>query len=182
MTKALLIIDIQNDYFAGGAMELVGSDAAARNAARILALFRDQSLPVIHVQHIALSSTATFFLPGTQGAEIHHYVTPADGEVLVTKHFPNAFRGTNLSETLESLGVKELTVMGMMTHMCVDTTVRAANDAGFQVTLVGDACATRNLEFEKRVVSAADVQASFLAAIDGSFGAVVSTGDLISLY
>jgi nicotinamidase-related amidase len=176
MTKALLIIDIQNDYFVGGAMQLVGSEAAAQNAARVLRNFRETGLPVIHVQHIALSPTATFFLPGTLGAEIRQDVAPIDGEVVVTKHFPNSFRETNLAQTLEELNAKELTVVGMMTHMCVDTTVRAANDAGFKVTLVGDACATLDLEFQGRAVVAADVQAAYLAAIDGSFATVVSTG------
>ena len=173
MTKALLIIDIQNDYFAGGAMRLVGSDAAAHNAARILASFREQGLPVIHVQHQALSPTATFFLPGTHGAEIHESVAPIDGETVITKNFPNAFRGTNLKAVLDGLNLEQLVVVGMMTHMCIDTSVRAANDFGFKVALVGDACATLDLEYDGRTVAAADVQASYLAAIDGSFAAVV---------
>ena len=179
MTKALIVIDIQNDYFIGGAMQLIGSEAAAKNASRVLRNFREAGLPVIHVQHIALSPNATFFLPGTQGAEIHPDVAPIDGEVVVTKHFPNSFRETSLAETLAALNTNELTVVGMMTHMCVDTTVRAANDAGFKVTLVGDACATLDLEFEGRTVAAADVQAAYLAAIDGSFANVISTTALL---
>jgi nicotinamidase-related amidase len=179
MTKALLIIDIQNDYFAGGAMQLVGPDAAAKNVARILASFREQGLPVIHVQHEALSPTATFFLPGTHGAEIYESVAPIDGETVITKNFPNAFRGTNLKDVLDGLNLEQLVVVGMMTHMCIDTSVRAANDFGFKVALVGDACATLDLEFDGRTVAAADVQASYLAAIDGSFATVVTT-DLVA--
>ena len=175
MTKALLIIDIQNDYFAGGAMQLVGSDSATHNAARILASFREQGLPVIHVQHLALSPTATFFLPGTDGAKIHESVAPIDGETVITKSFPNAFRGTNLKDVLDGLNLEQLVVVGMMTHMCIDTSVRAANDFGFKVTLVGDACATLDLEYDGRTVAAADVQASYLAAIDGSFATVIAT-------
>jgi nicotinamidase-related amidase len=175
MNKALLIIDIQNDYFAGGAMDLVGSDAAAHNAARILASFREQGLPVIHVQHQALSPTATFFLPGTDGAKIHESVAPIDGETVITKNFPNSFRGTNLKDVLDGLNLEQLVVVGMMTHMCIDTSVRAANDFGFKVALVGDACATLDLEFDGRTVAAIDVQAAYLAAIDGSFATVVTT-------
>ena len=179
MTKALLIIDIQNDYFAGGAMQLVGSDAAAHNAARILASFREQGLPVIHVQHLALSPTATFFLPGTDGAKIHESVAPIDGETVITKNFPNSFRGTNLKDVLDGLSLEQLVVVGMMTHMCIDTSVRAANDFGFKVTLVSDACATLDLEFDGRTVAAADVQVSYLAAIDGSFATIVTTDALV---
>jgi nicotinamidase-related amidase len=179
MTKALLIIDIQNDYFAGGAMQLVGPDGAAHNAARILASFREQGLPVIHVQHQALSPTATFFLPGTDGAKIHESVTPIDGETAITKNFPNAFRGTNLKDVLDGLKLEQLVVVGMMTHMCIDTSVRAANDFGFKVTLVGDACATRDLEFDGRTVAAIDVQAAYLAALDGSFATVIAADALV---
>jgi nicotinamidase-related amidase len=179
MTKALLIIDIQNDYFAGGAMELVGPGAAATNAARILASFREQGLPVIHVQHHALSPTATFFLPGTDGAKIHESVAPIEGETVITKHFPNAFRGTNLKDVLDALNLEQLVVVGMMTHMCIDTSVRAANDFGFKVTLVGDACATLDLEYEGRTVAAIDVQAAYLAALDGSFATVITTDALV---
>jgi nicotinamidase-related amidase len=181
MTKALLILDIQNDYFPQGKMELVGSAEAAKNAAMVQRHFRDAGFPVIHVQHIALSPTATFFLPDTFGAEIHDSVAPFDGEPLVVKHYPNAFRETGLKKLLDDLVVTDLTVVGMMTHMCIDTTVRAASDMGFKVTLVGDACATKDLEFNGTAVSAASVQAAHLAAIDGSFATVVSTVGLLSL-
>jgi nicotinamidase-related amidase len=183
MNKALLVIDIQNDYFSGGKMELVGSAEAAKQAAHVQRLFRAAGLPIIHVQHIALSPSASFFLPGTFGAEIHQDVAPIDGETLVTKHFPNAFRETNLKEILTQHAVTDLTVVGMMTHMCIDTTVRAASDFGIKVTLVGDACATKNLEFDGLEVPAASVQAAYLAALDGSFATVVtadSLGDSVS--
>ena len=181
MTKSLLVIDIQNDYFLGGRMELVGAVEAAENAARIQRHFRDAGLPVIHVQHIALSPTATFFLPETYGAEINEIAAPVGDEPIITKHFPNGFRETILQSTLSDLAVEELTVVGMMTHMCVDTTVRAASDAGFKVTLIGDACATKDLEFAGDSVSAADVQIAYLAAIDGSFARVLTTNDYLGV-
>ena len=181
MSKALLVIDIQNDYFPGGAMELVGSVEAAQQAALIQESFRKSADPVVHVQHVARSTDATFFLPNTWGAEINELVFPVNDEAVIVKHFPNAFRETNLLELFKSLSVDELTIVGMMTHMCIDTTVRAANDMGFDVTLIGDACATRNLVFEDKEVSAAQVQAAYLAAIDGSFATVVSAEKLLGL-
>ena len=172
MTKALLVIDIQNDYFPGGAMELVGAVEASQVAAKVQAEFRSQGLPVVNVQHIALKPGSTFFLPDTFGAEIHENVKPGADEPVIVKHFPNSFRETNLKQTLDDLEVDELTIVGMMTHMCIDTTVRAANDAGYKVTVIENACATRDLEHNGRLVSAADVQAAYLAAIDGSFATV----------
>jgi nicotinamidase-related amidase len=172
MTKALLIIDIQNDYFPGGAMELVGSVEAAEVAAKIQQDFRNQGFPVINVQHIAKSQAANFFLPGTEGAEIHESVKPVHGELVVVKHFPNAFRETTLLESLKDLEVTELVIIGMMTHMCIDTTVRAASDAGFNVTVFDNACATKDLQHNETLVTAKNVQAAYLAALDGSFASV----------
>ena len=170
--KALVVIDIQNDYFPGGANELIGSTEAAAVAVEVKRHFKEDGLPVVIIQHVAIRPGATFFLPGTEGVEIHDSIAVEEGDHLVVKHYPNSFRETNLLELLKSLHVSELTVIGMMTHMCIDTTVRAASDLGFSVELIGNACATKDLEHDGRKVAAADVQASFLAAIDGSFATV----------
>src|SRR5690606_14715270 len=92
MNKALIIIDIQNDYFENGAMQLVGSLEASNNARQILTKFRNENLPVVHVQHAGVGPDATFFLPGTRGAEIHKNVTPKSGEKVIVKYYPNSFR------------------------------------------------------------------------------------------
>lgn len=178
MTQALVLIDLQNDYFPGGAMELVGADAAVARAASLLRAFRRRGSPIVHVQHISKRPGATFFLPDTRGAEIHVAVAPAAGESLIVKHFPNSFRETRLLENLRTAGVEELTFAGMMTHMCVDTTVRAAVDLGFRCFLAGDACATRDLELGSEKVSARDVQLSYLAALNGSFATVKAAHEL----
>jgi len=176
MKQALLLIDIQNDYFPGGAMELAGSLEAAARAALLLAAFRRHSLPVVHIQHLADRPGATFFLPGSAGAGIHPSVPPLPGEPVFQKHFPNAFRATPLLEHLRGLAITDLVIAGMMTHMCIDTSTRAAADLGFQCRLAGDACATRTLAFAGATVPAEQVQAAFLAALDGTF-AQVATAD-----
>jgi nicotinamidase-related amidase len=178
MSTALLIIDIQNDYFPGGTMELAGAAAAAANAARLLKSFRERGLPVFHVQHLATRPNATFFLPNTRGAEIHEAVQPAAGESVTVKHFPNCFRETNLLEALRAKQVTKLVVAGMMTHMCVDTTVRAAADLGFSCQLAADACATRDLVFNGEKVEAKNVQLAYLAGLNGLFAAVLPTEKL----
>ena len=175
MNTALLLIDIQNDYFVGGAMSLVGAEQAAAQAARLLTHFRERSLPVFHVQHVATRPGATFFLPGTRGAGIHASVTPVGAESVTVKHFPNSFRDTALLASLRAAEVSRLVIAGMMTHMCVDTTVRAAADLGFACTLAGDACATRDLVFEGERVDARSVQLAFLAALNGAFATVQDT-------
>lgn len=178
MATTLVLIDLQNDYFPGGAMELVGADAAVRQAAGLLQRFRERSLPVIHVQHIAEEPEATFFLPGTSGADIHPSVRPLSGERVVVKGFANGFRETTLLEDLRATGATELVFAGMMTHMCVDTTVRAASDLGFACALAQDACATTHLQFAGQTVDAAQVQVSYLAALNDGFARVRATAEL----
>lgn len=178
MKTALLLIDIQNDYFPGGTMELVGAIEAAAAAARLLAAFRKQSWSVFHVQHVSTRPTATFFLPGTAGMAIYTGVTPLPSEPVVTKSFPSSFRETDLLEKLRSAEVGNLLVCGMMTSMCVDATVRAAFDLGFTCTVAQDACATRDLLFEGETIPARQVQGAFLSAL-ASVYATVKRSDAI---
>jgi nicotinamidase-related amidase len=175
---ALLIIDIQNDYFPGGAMALEGADAAGGKAGSVLKNFRERQLPIIHVRHLSVRPGSTFFLPGTKGAEIHAAVQPAAGETVVEKNFPNSFRNTKLEQILKDGGITNLVVAGMMTHMCVDATVRHAADLGYRITLLGDACATRAQSYGGESVPARQVHAAFLAALNGFYAKVVQTHEL----
>jgi nicotinamidase-related amidase len=178
MSAALLIIDIQNDYFPGGTMTLVGADAAAAKAAKLLGAFRNKKLPVFHVQHLSVRPGATFFLPNTNGAEIHETVRPLAGETLIQKNFPNAFRETKLLEQLRAAKVEKLVIAGMMTHMCVDTSTRAASDLGFACSLAHDACATKELAFNGTKVAAEQVQLLYMAGLNGAFAKVQSADEL----
>lgn len=174
MKPALIIIDIQNDYFPGGKMELEGSPEASLQAAKLLEAFRAKGLPLVHVQHISNRPGASFFLPDSEGVNIHANVAPRAGETVVQKNFPNSFRGTPLLEHLRGQGVDHLVIAGMMTHMCVDATTRAAFDLGFSCSLAHDACATRALAFGEQSVPAAQVHAAFLAALNGLYAKVQS--------
>jgi nicotinamidase-related amidase len=178
MTTALLLIDIQNDYFPGGAMTLTAPEKAAEQASALLAVFRQKALPIFHVQHVSTRPGATFFAPNTAGVAIHASVSPRAGEQVITKNFPNSFRGTSLLEALRAADVSKLVIGGMMTQLCVDTTVRAAADLGFSCSLAHDACATKDLSFKGRRVSAEDVQLAYLAALEGSFAAVLPAAEL----
>jgi nicotinamidase-related amidase len=180
MTTALVLIDLQNDYFPGGSMELVGAEEAVMQTQFLLAAFRVHALPVFHIQHIAKRAGATYFLPGTKGADIHVAVEPSAKEAVITKHFPSSFRGTILLESLRGIGASRLVVEGMMTHMCVDTTVRAAADLGFDCLLAQDGCATRALQFAGQQVEAPHVQLAYLAALNGTFAKVQSAQAILT--
>ncbi len=179
MKRALVLVDIQNDYFPGGAMELFAMQSAADNAARLLDAFRTRNELIIHVKHSSKRAGAGFFLPGTKGAEINPCVAPLAGELTVTKHFPNSFRDTGLADLLNVQEIKDIIICGAMTHMCVDSTTRAAFDIGYCCVVASDACATRALSFKGETINARDVQLAFLAALGGVFAEISSVGDII---
>jgi nicotinamidase-related amidase len=161
---ALVLIDIQNEYFPGGALELVGPEAAARGARAALEAARKAGLRVIHVRHENADAQAARFRAGSPGSAIHASVAPAAGEFVVTKHKVDSFAGTGLDDYLREEDIEELAVCGMMTHMCVDAFLRAATARDYPCALIADATATRDLEWGGRSVAAADVKASFYAA------------------
>lgn len=178
MQTALLLVDIQNDYFPGGAMSLVNSVEAGQKAGILLEEFRSKKLPVIHIQHLSVRPGATFFVPGTDGVEINSCVKPLENEVLFTKKFPNSFRDTGLLQHLQENKITKLVIAGMMTHMCIDSTTRAAFDLGFSCTLAHDACATGDLVFSGKTMEAAQVHSSFIAALNGLFATALPAEEI----
>jgi nicotinamidase-related amidase len=180
MKPTLLLIDIQNDYFPGGNMELVKMNQAMSNAQKLLFHFRINNCPVIFIQHLAIRPNASFFVPETTGVKIHELVCPLPNETVITKNFPNSFRNTSLQQHLQTLQTSDLVICGAMSHMCIDTTTRAAADLGYSCTLISDACATRDLVFDGRKVKAAEVQVAYMAALDGTFAKVISTKQFLN--
>jgi nicotinamidase-related amidase len=178
MARGLLIIDIQRDYFPGGNMPLVEPEAAADAARRVLDRFRAEGAPVVHLKHVWDAPDAPFMRPGTDGVEIDDRVAPADGETVIEKAEPNGFVGTSLEEDLRAADVDELVVAGMMSSMCVDATVRAAAEKGFTVTVVHDACAAPDLEFEGTTIPGASVHGAFMAALGQGYASLVPSSDL----
>jgi nicotinamidase-related amidase len=179
MKTALLIIDIQKDYFSGGKMELVNPLDAAKKAYMLLQCFREHGGHHVHIQHIALKPDATYFVKGTSGSDIHDSVAHFEGEPIVYKHYPNSFRETNLLEMIKEWGIERVVICGMMTHMCVDATARAAADFGFQVMIAADACATRDLKYGETIIPADHVHKAFLAALK-SYGQVMGSDQVIA--
>lgn len=181
MNTALVLVDIQNDYFKGGRNELFNPDKAASHAEEALSLFREKRLPIVHIQCVLLEENATFFLPDTEGINIHERVTPQSGEKVIVKHTPDSFFQTELQEHLESMDVTRLVVCGMMSHICIDSTVRSASRLGYEVILLGDACATRDLEWDGTVIPAKTVHDTFMASLQGTFAQVVSASSLADM-
>ena len=163
--RAVIVVDLQNEYLPTGKLGLVGIEPAVANAVRVIAAARAKGDLVVNIRHEIAEANPPFFVPGTDGVQIITAVAPQAGEPVIVKNHPNSFLKTELKKILDENGVEDVTIVGAMSHMCIDATTRAASDLGYKVTVVHDACATRDLEFSGQVVPAAQVHAALMSAL-----------------
>lgn len=178
--RAVLVVDLQNDYLPTGKLPLAGIGAAMENAARVIADARGRGDKVVHIRHEFADASAPFFVPGSEGAQIHASAAPAEGEPVIVKHQINAFLDTDLKQVFDADGIEEVTVVGAMSHMCIDAAARAASDLGYRTTVVHDACATRDLEFNGEMVPAAQVHSAYMSALAFGYAKVMTTGEYLA--
>ncbi len=179
MSTTLLMVGFQTDYFKSGKMPLKGTKRAAKKAEELLAWFREQNLPVVHVQQINQEEKASALQADSKGAAFHKALAPAEGEKVVQKHYPNSFQETDLAAYLKSKKTSSLVVAGTMTHLDIDVTVKAAKELGYDCTLISDACVTKKLTLEGKKVKADDVQLAYLAALQTTYAQVISSGKFL---
>lgn len=170
---ALLVIDVQNDYFPKGKMELCGAEQALIHINRLENEFIKNDQPIIYIQHVVNEPNAAFFEAGTLGVELHSGLNIEPDAIVIEKQYPNSFFQTTLKEELDRLDVEKVVISGMMTHMCVDATSRASAELGYQPIIIAEATATRNLSYSDRTVKAEDVQTACLSAFQ-MFSQVIS--------
>lgn len=179
MNTALVLLEMQNDYFPNGRVPLEKSVEASEKAQTVLQAYRGKKFPIIHVQHISTHPDATYFLPCTKGAEFYANVTPHKNETIIKKHYPNSFKDTGLLNYLIKNQINHLVICGMTTQTTIDATVRAAYDLGFSCTVLHDACAARQVEFNNVAISAHDVHYAFLASLQPMYANILSCEDLL---
>lgn len=177
---ALIVVDIQNDYFPGGKWQLNAVDAAADNAARVIESARLRGDTVIHIRHETPAADALFFVPASHGAQLHSKARNQGDELVIVKHFMNPYRETLLREVLEQQGIQKVVVIGNMSHMCIDAVTRSSDDFGYATTVIHDACATHDLEFNQVKVPSALVHAAFMAALQFGYATVLSTDEYLT--
>jgi len=176
--SALVLIDCQNTY-REGVMQLEGVEPALIECQRLLQRYRDAGRPVIHIQHDA-GAGSPYDVHDRIGA-IADVVAPKSGEPVVVKNYPSSFEKTNLDDLLKDFGVEDVTLAGFMTHVCVNSTARAAFNHGYRATVVGNATATRSLPNPSGgAVSAKELHEASLAALNDIFAVVVPTADKIT--
>jgi len=179
MKRGLLLVDIQKDYFPGGNVELAGMTEASLKAGRLLSYFREKGLPTFHIQHLSTAPKAAFFVPNTEGVEIHENVKPLPDDIIIQKGYPNSFRETSLLDELKKAGVEEVVICGAMSHMCIDATARAAADLGFNCIVMHDACATMGLSFDGQAIPADQVHGAFMAALGFAYARIMSLEEFL---
>jgi len=175
--SALILIDCQNTY-REGVMQLEGVEPALKECAALLARARDAGTPVIHIQHNA--GPGSPYDTKAHIGSIADVVAPKAGEKVITKAYPSSFEKTDLDAELKRLGVTDLVIAGFMTHVCVNSTSRAAFNLGYRPTVVASATATRSLPNPiGGDLPAQEVHEAALAALADIFAIVVPDGSKV---
>lgn len=172
---ALLLIDIQKgfddvEYWGGQRNNL----NAEENASELLRLWRENDLPVFHIQHC--SSNPASPLNGTNaGNDFKDLVKPLSNEPVIKKNVNSAFIGTDLKEQLDKAKITKLVIVGLTTDHCVSTTTRTAGNFGFETFVVSDATATFNKKgLAGQNYSAELIHETALASLHGEFATVAT--------
>jgi len=171
--RALLVIDVQKEYFAGGAWALPESENRLPNILRLIESAREREDVVIFVQHIAPAESPVF-AKGSTGSELHDQLAPREEDPIIQKNHPSAFMDTSLEMVLTETGIRQLDICGFMTQMCCDTTTRAAYGRGYKVRFFSDATAARDVTFQGEVIPHDTVHKATLATL-ARFAEVITT-------
>ena len=169
MKKALLLIDLQNDYFPGGKFPLWNTDVTLSHIEQAIRAAQVKGIPIIHIQHIANSEMgiAPFFNKGTDGAKIHPRILEAAPDApVVVKEFADSFVKTELEKTLSELGVTELLLCGMMTQNCVTHTAISKSAEKYKVCILPDCCTTMNEMIHNIALHAVSTRVALVPAKD----------------
>jgi nicotinamidase-related amidase len=178
--NAVIVVDLQNDYFPGGRWTLSNIESASANAAKVIAAARESGDLLVHIRHEFESDAAPFFTPGSDGAKTHESVKALNNEDVMVKHQVNSFRDTKLKNLLDDNKIENVIVCGAMSNMCVDAVTRAAHDYGFKVSVVHDACASRELEFNGVQVPAEQVHAAFMSSLGFAYATMITTQEFVT--
>lgn len=179
MSRALLVIDAQMEYFSG-ALPVNHPAASLERILEAMDATTAHGVPVAVIQHRAASPQAPLFAPGGPGWELHPEVAARRRNVLISKELPGSFTNTELGSWLERVGADTVAVCGYMTHMCCDTTSRQAFHRGYAVEFLSDATGTLDLANQAGRVSAQELHRAVLVTQAARFARVLTTRQWIN--
>lgn len=174
MKRALLVIDVQNEYFTGK-LPIKHSDRSLENIIKSMSEASKNEIPIILIQHTALQKDSRTFVKGSKEWEIHDKVKNRKHDYIIQKNLPGSFTGTILENLLRKLHSDTVTVCGYMTQMCCDTTARQAFHLGFSVEFLSDATGTLDISNSAGTISAEELQKAILITQAMKFSKVLPT-------
>jgi nicotinamidase-related amidase len=178
MKEALLVIDVQNEYFTGK-LPVTHPDGSLGNILKAMDWAHDGRVPVIVIRHTSTAPEAATFRKGTHGWELHDEIKRRHADVIIEKTLPGSFTGTMLENWLQERSVDTVTIAGYMTQMCCDTTARQAFHRAYAVNFLSDATGTLAIANHAGSVSAADLHRAILVTQQQLFSRVKTTDEWI---
>ena len=172
--RALLVIDVQNEYFSGK-LKVTYPSSSLGNIVRAMDAARAAAIPIAVIQHTAPQPDSTVFRRGSREWELLSEIADRDRDVLIQKTLPGSFTGTNLESWLRKNGITTVVISGYMTQMCCDTTARQAVHHGFEVEFLSDATGTLAVENEAGKVTAEELHRATLVTQQMRFSRVLRT-------
>ncbi len=172
--RALLVIDVQNEYFTGK-LPICYPAETLPNILTAAAVSKDNGIPVVVVQHSMVQKEATAFVKGSEGWQLHSAMKAVEPDHYVEKHLPSAFVGTNLHAWLQTHEIDTVVISGYMTQFCCDTTARYAMHLGYNVEFLSDGTATLGFENSAGKISAKELHRAILVVQAARFSDVLTT-------
>ena len=178
--RALLVIDVQNEYFTGR-LPVTYPSGSLENILAAMDAAKENGIYTAVIQHVSSSKNARTFIRDTQGWELHLEILKKGYDRLFEKSLPGSFTRTDLESWLRTMDVGFVTICGYMTHMCCDTTARQAMELGFEVELLSDATGTLAIANNAGSVTAEELHRAILVTQEARFSRVLTTMDWIEL-
>ncbi|HEU5380117.1 MAG TPA: cysteine hydrolase family protein [Ktedonobacteraceae bacterium] len=178
MKRALLVIDVQNEYFSG-AMPVTYPADSLEHITQAMDAASEINMPIVVIQHAQAREEGKTFCKGSQTWELHPEIAKRTYDVLIEKNLPGSFTGTHLETWLREHDIDSVVISGYMTQMCCDTTARQAAHLGFNVEFLSDATGTLAFNNSAGEVSAQDLHQHILVVQQSGFSRVMSTAEWI---
>lgn len=180
MKRALLVIDVQNEYFTGG-LPITHPENSLEKIVTVMDTAYQNEIPIVTVQHSSPQADAKTFRRGSHGWQLQPQIAKRPYDLLLEKQMPSSFAGTNLEQWLRDRGVDKVVICGYMTQMCCDSTSRDACHRGFGVEFLSDATGTLDITNAAGAISAEELHRAILVTQAMRFGKVLSTKEWIHL-
>lgn len=174
MKRALLVIDVQNEYFTGK-LPISYPQDSLEHIVQAMDAANEAEIPVVLIQHTAPQPDSATFRRASQEWELHPEVTERKHATLIEKNLPGSFTGTQLEMWLRERGIDSVVISGYMTQMCCDTTARQAMHLGFGVEFLSDATGTLAFKNSAGEIDAEELHRAILVTQQIRFSDVLPT-------